>query len=260
MLNVAIRMVRKAGKVVLDAADNIKKVNIYKKSNSTYVTDVDIKVEEVIISDMQCSFGNHFYITEESGSFGNINSDYIWIIDPIDGTSNFIHSIPHSCTSVAMQFRGEVILAAVYNPHLDHLFISEKGSGAMLNGTRMRGSQRTQLKYCLLSGNTKYNCDIFCRNYIISILNLQKTVLGVRYSGSLALDMCYAASGYLDGLWLARNSNIWDYSATALIMKESGNLLHNFKNTAEHLNDSPFMGGNSKVISNLIDFFIPYLK
>ena len=137
MLNIAIKAARNAGRIVLRASDNIQNIQVHEKSPKNFVTNIDIEVEKLIVNIIQRAYSDHYFITEESGEFGNLDSDHTWIIDPIDGTNNFIHGLPHNCISIAMQFRGKTELAIIYNPHLDQLFMAEKGGGARLNNAKI---------------------------------------------------------------------------------------------------------------------------
>lgn len=260
MLNIAIKAARNAGRIVLRASDNIQNIQVHEKSPKNFVTNIDIEVEKLIVNIIQRAYSDHYFITEESGEFGNSDSDHTWIIDPIDGTNNFIHGLPHNCISIAMQFRGKTELAIIYNPHLDQLFMAEKGGGARLNNAKIRTGQRKELKRSLLSGGIKYSKNIFNTNYPEAVLQLQTKILGLRYSGSLALDMCYVACGYLDGIWTSRNAKIWDIAAGALIIQEAGGILCGFKGETNILDNGRFIGGNPRLVSQLTRFFAPYLN
>ena len=260
MLNIAIRAVRSAGRIVLKASDNLQTIQIHEKSKNNFVTNIDLEAEKIIVSIIQRAYSDHYFITEESGEFGSSDSDHTWIIDPIDGTNNFIYGLPHNCISIAMQFRGKTELAAIYNPHLDQLFTAEKGGSAQLNGSRIRAAQRKELKSCLLSGGIKYSKNIFNSNYSEAVLALQAKILGFRYSGSLALDMCYVACGYLDGIWTSRDAKIWDIAGGALIIQEAGGILCGFKGETNILDNGRFIGGNPRLVSQLTKFFVPYLN
>ena len=259
MLNIAIKAARNAGRIVLNASDNIRNIRIHEKSPKNFVTNIDIEIERLIVNIIQKAYLDHYFITEESGEFGNLNSDHTWIIDPIDGTNNFIHGLPHNCISIAMQFRGTTKLATVYNPHLNQLFIAEKGNGAQLNNLKIRTGQCNKLKLSLLSGGIKYNKNIFNSSYPEAIIQLQTKILGLRSSGSLALDMCYIASGYMDAMWTSRSARIWDIAAGALIVQEAGGILCGLKGESNILDSGLFIGGNPRLVSQLTEFFIPYL-
>lgn len=261
MLNIAIKAVRIAGNIILKASDNLNDIKIYQKSKKNFVTNIDIIVEQSIINIINKAYKDHYFITEESGKFGNLHSKYTWIIDPIDGTNNFINGLPHNCISIAMQFKGKTKLATVYNPHLDQLFIAEKGNGAQLNHLKTRISNNSNLQNCIISGSIRYNKKVFNSNYYKAIIEFQKKILGLRYSGSLTLDMCYVACGYLDGIWTTHDTKIWDFAGGAIMIEESGGTICDFEgNTVNILNPSCFIGGNHKINEQISKFFTPYLK
>lgn len=259
MMNIAIEIARKAGRMILNAHDNMYNVKIKYKSHHNYVTNIDLEIEKFIVNILKKYFVDQYYITEESGTFGNKNSDYTWIIDPIDGTTNFIHRIPHHCVSIAMKFKGNTKIAVIYNPYQDQLFSAFKGSGAQLNGKRIRVAQHKDLSGSLLSGTILYNKNIFSYSYKDAIFNLQKEILGLRYSGSLALDMCYVATGYLDAVWTSRKTNIWDTIGASLIINEAGGMICSLDGGLDYLDHGMLIGGNPKIVSKLVNFFYPHL-
>lgn len=259
MINIAVKAARKAGRIVLYASERNENIDIKRKSPNNYVTNIDINAEKVIIRILEHAFPGHYYITEESGEFGNQNSNYTWIIDPIDGTNNFIHKIPHYCISIAMQFRGKNELAVIYNPCLDQLFTAVKGSGAQLNGQRIRVANRKDFSGCLFSGALGFSKEIFTQTYPEAVINLCKKISGLRYSGSLALDMCYVASGYLDAVWTSRDSKIWDIAGASLIIKEAGGMLCELNGGVNFLENGRLVGGNPKIVARLTKFLIPHL-
>ncbi|WP_440616980.1 inositol monophosphatase family protein [Cysteiniphilum sp. 6C5] len=259
MMNVAVKAARKAGRMILNASENMQNVKVETKSPNNYVTNVDIDVEKSIIDILQRAFPDQYYITEESGEFGNEDSDHTWIIDPIDGTNNFIHGIPHHCVSIAMQFRGKTELAVIYNPYLDQLFTATKGSGAQLNGQRIRVAHRKDFSGCLFSGALKFSKKVFAHTYPEAVLDLHKEISGLRYSGSLALDMCYVAAGYLDAVWTSRDAKIWDTAGAALMIKEAGGMLCGLDGGVSYLDDGRLIGGNPRIVAKLTKFLTPHL-
>ncbi|WP_119344859.1 inositol monophosphatase family protein [Facilibium subflavum] len=258
-MNVAIKAARQAGRAILKANDNRSTIEVHEKSKNNYVTNIDIEVEKKIIATLQKAFPDQFYITEEAGHFGNENSDHTWIIDPIDGTNNFIHGLPHHCVSIAMQFRNKTELAVVYNPYLDQLFTATKGSGAQLNGQRIRVGNKKEFTGCLFSGALKYSTKVFNPSYPEAVLALHEEISGLRYSGSLTLDMCYVAAGYLDAVWTSRDAKIWDIAAADLIIKEAGGMLCGLDGGLHYLQDGRLIGGNPRIVAKLTKFLSPHL-
>ncbi|MBK2124059.1 inositol monophosphatase family protein [Fangia hongkongensis] len=259
-MNVAIKAARQAGRMILKASENLSSIEVHEKAKNNYVTNVDLEVEKHILSVLQKAFPDQYYITEESGSFGNEESDHTWIIDPIDGTNNFIHGLPHHCVSIAMQFRGKTDLAVIYNPYLDQLFTATKGSGAQLNGQRIRVAKRKEFSSSLFSGALKYSSKVFKESYPQAILELYKEISGLRYSGSLALDMCYVAAGYLDAVWTSRDAKIWDTAGAALMIKEAGGMLCGLDGGLNFLEDGRLIGGNPKIVAKLTTYLAPHIQ
>ena len=258
-LNVAVKAALNAGRLIIAASENLTNITIKTKSHNNYVTNIDLKVEQEVIKSIEKAFKNQYFITEESGKFGDKKSNYTWIIDPIDGTNNFIHGLPNCCIAIAMQFKGITEIGLVYNPISNQLFTAVKGSGSQLNGKRIRVSTQKIFMGCLLSGSIKYSEDFFKDNYPKAVLELSKYILGIRYSGSLALDMCYVAAGILNGLWTSRNANIWDIAAGELIIREAGGIVSSFNNDQNILKHGIFASGNPRIVKKILNFFDPYI-
>lgn len=259
MLNIAIQAARKAGQRILLANNHRDRIEVREKSANNLVTNIDLEVEQIILDILKTANPKQYFITEESGAFGNADSNYTWIIDPIDGTNNFIHALPHHCVSIAMQYHKKTEVAVVYNPYLDQLFTAQRGRGAQLNGHRLRVAKRDGLPRCLLSGALRYSNKLFDETYPQAILELHNKISGLRYSGSLALDMCYVAAGYLDGLWTSRNAKIWDIAAADLIIRESGGIVCAINGAGDYLSHGQLIAGNPKIVSKLTQFLHPHL-
>ena len=260
MMNVAVKAARKAGRMMLSASDNPANIQVREKARNNYVTNVDLAVEKAVLDILEKAFSKQYYITEESGAFGDEASDHTWIIDPIDGTNNFIHRLPHHGVSIAMQYRGKTELAVIYNPYLDQLFTAVKGSGAQLNGQRIRTANRKIFTGCLFSGALKYSAEIFKDSYPAALLELHKEISGLRYSGSLALDMCYVAAGYLDAVWTSRDAKIWDIAGAALIIKEAGGMLCGIDGGLDYLDNGRLIGGNPRIVAKLTKYLAPHIR
>ncbi|MFZ9035678.1 MAG: inositol monophosphatase family protein [Francisellaceae bacterium] len=259
MMNLAIKAARKAGRIMAKASENPANIQVEEKAKNNYVTNVDITVEKAILEIIQKAFPDHYFITEESGSFGNEDARHTWIIDPIDGTNNFIHGFPHHCVSIAMFYRGKPDLAVVYNPYLDQLFTASKGDGAQLNGQRIRVTNRKDFQGTLLSGSVKYSRRIFKSSYLEVLSELNQSISGLRYSGSLALDMCYVAAGFIDAIWTSRDAKIWDIAAASLIIKEAGGMLCELDGGVNHLDHGRLIAGNPRLVPKLVTVLKPHL-
>ncbi|AIT10068.1 inositol monophosphatase [Candidatus Francisella endociliophora] len=259
ILNTTTTIARKAGKLILQAQNDLGSIKVSKKADNTTVTNVDVAVENFIIDNIKKSGFNDYFITEEAGQFGNKDSRFTWIIDPIDGTNNFVHGLPHCCISIAIKKDNDIVAGVIYNPFLDLMFSAYKGEGAQLNGQRIRVSQKTDLKDNLISASLKYSRKVFNDSYVAELLMLQKTISGYRYSGSIAMDMAYLAAGYLDGLWACGDVKIWDLAAGYIIMKEAGAIVTDIHGT-NNLDSSLIIAGNKKIQPKLIKLLAKHIK
>ena len=211
-LNIMIRAAEKASKILKRDFGEIENLQVSKKGPKDFVTNSDKKVEKVLIDELLKYKKNYTIISEEKGLIDNKDKENVWIIDPIDGTTNFLHGVPHFCISIALQSYGEIISGVIFDPIKDELFYAEKNQGSYLNNSRARVSKKRNLEDCL-----------FCSNDMSVI----KTNLSFRITGSAALDLAYVSVGRFDG-YFQNNLNIWDVAAGYLIVKEAGGKLNNF--------------------------------
>jgi len=260
MMNIAVKAVRKAGLALLRASENLSSINIYEKSKKNYYTNIDISIESIILRFIQKYYQNHYFLSEESGYLGNEKSEYTWIIDPIDGTNNFIRGNPQHCISIALQRGLSTEIAVIFNPYLDQLFTAIKGSGAQLNGRRIRVSGKNTLSRCLLSSSLSFCKKTFSSSYPEAFMNLQRLSSGFRYSGSLSLDMCYVGSGYLDVVWTVRQTKTWDIAGPILVIKEAGGIVCSLDGGVDLLHHGKLIGGNAFIVKKMLRFFSSYLK
>ena len=258
MLTIATRAAIKAGDLILKKADQLEDVVVTKKGKNDYVTDVDLQSEKEIFYHLQKAYPDHAFLSEESGLSGNEASDYLWVIDPLDGTNNFIHGVPHYCISIALQIRGKVELGVIYNPNLNQLFTASRGDGAQLNGKRIRISDKKTFSGCLFSASFGCDTSTFKPSYIDALSSLKQEISGLRYSGSLALDLAYAASGFYDATW-ATSSKLWDIAAASIIIKEAGGLVSEINGGLKPLDSGKIIAGNPKLVSKLTQIFAPHL-
>ena len=211
-LNIMIRAVEKASKILKRDFGEIENLQVSKKGPKDFVTNSDKKVEKLIIDELLKYKKNYTVISEEKGLIENLDKENIWIIDPIDGTTNFLHGIPHFCISIALKSYGKIISGVIFDPIKDELFYADKDQGAYLNNSRARVSKKKNLEDCLFSSNKE------------SVFN---TSLSSRITGSAALDLAYVGVGRFDG-YFQNNLNIWDIAAGCLIVEEAGGKLCNF--------------------------------
>ena len=209
-LNIMIKAVEKASKSIIRDFGEVEKLQVSKKGPRDFVTKTDRHVEKILIEELSNTKKNYSFITEETGTIKNKDKENIWIIDPIDGTTNFLHGIPHFAICIAHQSKNEILSGLIFDPIKDEMFFAEKDKGAFLNNQRLRVSKKNSLDDCLFSSNHE---------------GLKFSNLNMRCSGSAALDLAYVASGRLDGFF-QNKINLWDVAAGALLIKEAGGIVN----------------------------------
>ena len=209
-LNIMIKAVEKASKSVIRDFGEVEKLQVSKKGPYDFVTKTDKNVENILIEELSKQKKNYSFFSEEVGKIHNKDKENIWIIDPIDGTTNFLHGIPHFAICIALQSQGEIISGLIFDPIKDEMYYSEKNKGAFLNNQRLRVSKKNSLDDCLFSSNHE---------------GVKFSSLNMRYSGCAALDLAYVASGRLDGFF-HNKINIWDVAAGVLLVQEAGGIVN----------------------------------
>ena len=212
-LNLMIKASEKASKILIRDFGEVEKLQVSLKGPNNFVTNADRKVEEIIIQELEKSKKNFSILTEESGFIKNKDKDNFWIIDPIDGTTNFLNGVPHFCISIALLFEKEIIAGVIYDPIKDEIFYAEKNGGSFLNNKSIRVSKKNNVSGCLYGVNFRKNLP---ENLII------------RNTGSAALDLAYVSCGRFDGC-LQKNVNLWDIAAGTVLIKEAGGIVDNFE-------------------------------
>ncbi|MDR2324793.1 MAG: inositol monophosphatase [Acidovorax sp.] len=260
MLNVAIKAARAAGALINRAALDVENVRVAQKQVNDFVTEVDQASERTIIETLLGAYPQHGILAEESGKeYGNPNSDHIWIIDPLDGTTNFIHGFPVYCVSIALSYKGKIEHAVVYDPSRNDLFTATRGRGAFLNERRIRVSKRAQLKDCLVSTGFPFRPGDNLRQYLQMFADVTERVAGVRRPGSAALDLAYVAAGFTDGFF-ETGLSIWDIAAGSLLVTEAGGLVGNFTGEADFLEQRECLAGNPRAYGQLVGILGKYSK
>ncbi|MAJ23098.1 MAG: inositol monophosphatase [Candidatus Pelagibacter sp. TMED64] len=251
-INVMIKSCLKASKVIIRDFGEIEKLQVSLKGPGDFVTTSDKKVEEILIDELSKARPNYQILSEESGAIEKKESEFKWVIDPIDGTFNFLHGVPHFCISVALEKNKEIIAGVIYDPIKDELFAAEKGEGSYLNNYRMRVSGRNKLENSLIfTGFPKFNSlekDKTLKEF--SMIN-EITLCPIRILGSAALDMAYVAAGRCDGYW-QRNLNYWDYAAGIILVKEAGGFVTDFEGGENFIANRAILATNSKIGSEII--------
>ncbi len=226
MLSIAIEAAKEAGKFLKYNVGKVKNIEMKQGEERNLVSEIDKGSEERIITIIRRHFPTHAILAEESGA-STTSSDYMWVIDPLDGTTNFLHSVPIFCVTIAVAYKGELVAGVVYDPNLDELFTAEKGSGAYLNGRRLTVSSTSKLINSLLVTGFPYDIAQNPENAIGHFVNFLVEAQGIRRLGSAALDLSYVAAGRFDGFWEV-NLNPWDMAAGMLFVREAGGRVTDF--------------------------------
>ncbi len=260
MLNVAIKAARAAGAIINRASLDLEALRINTKSPNDFVTEVDHAAEGVIIETLLGAYPDHGILAEESGrAHGAKHSEYVWIIDPLDGTTNFIHGLPVYCVSIALAHRGVVQQAVVYDPSRNDLFYATKGRGAFLNDRRLRVSKRTRMSDALIGTGFPFRRGDNFKRYVKMFEEVMQHCAGLRRPGAAALDLCYVAAGYYDAFF-ETGLQPWDVAAGSLIVSEAGGLIGNFTGEADFLHQREVVAGNPKIFGQLVQMLSPYTR
>ncbi len=249
MLNIAIRAARAAGDLIVREMDRVSDISVDIKGKNDFVTEVDTQAEYTIINTIQQSYPDHAFLCEESGASGE--SDFLWIIDPLDGTTNFLHGFPHFAVSIALQHKGRLDQAVVYDPLKQELFTASKGKGAQLNNKKIRVSGHKTLDGALLGTGFPFGDTHNIDEFINSFKSLSPKTAGVRRAGAASLDLAYVACGRLDGFW-EFGLKPWDIAAGALIVQEAGGLLSDMRGDNQYLDTGNVVTGNPKIFKDML--------
>ncbi|MFT4241194.1 MAG: inositol monophosphatase family protein [Acidovorax sp.] len=260
MLNVAIKAARAAGAIINRAALDVESVRISQKQINDFVTEVDHASEQAIIQTLLDAYPGHGILAEESGkTHGAKDSDYIWIIDPLDGTTNFIHGFPVYCVSIALAVKGKIEQAVIYDPTRNDLFTATRGRGAFLNERRIRVSKRTQLKESLISTGFPFRPGDNFNTYLNMMADVMQRAAGLRRPGAAALDLAYVAAGFTEAFF-ETGLSIWDVAAGSLLVTEAGGLIGNFTGEADFLEQRECLAGTPRIYGQLVPILTKYSK
>lgn len=250
LLNIAVRAARSAGNIILRSSMRLDLVQKIEKRPNDFVTDIDRLAEREIIQHIHYMYPHHGILAEEGGEIKG-KDDYVWIIDPIDGTANFLHGFPHFSVSIAIQYRGRIEHGLVYDPVRQELFTATRGSGAFLNDHRIRVSPQRQLSGSLIGTGFPFRHPELLDNYLDMFKKVSLEVAGIRRAGSAALDLAYVAAGRLDGFWEYKLSP-WDIAAGAILIREAGGLISDFDGAETFLETGNVVAGSPKVFKGLV--------
>ena len=247
-----VKACRKASKTLIRDFGEIENLQVSLKGPGDFVTNCDKKVEKILIDELLKARPSYSILSEEIGEINNDDS-FKWIIDPIDGTSNFLHGVPHFAISVGLEHNKEIICGIIYDPIKDEMFSAEKGNGSYLNNQRMRVSSRSKLEDCMIfTGGPKReakNRELALKEYYKFSI---KILTPIRKLGSASLDMAYVAAGRCDGFW-QRNLNYWDIAAGIILVKEAGGFVTDFNGENEYIQNKTILATNAKINKEMIE-------
>lgn len=256
-VNVAIKAARKAGSIMVRHLDQLDQIHIEAKGRNDFVSSVDKLAEEEIIYTIRDTYPDHSILGEESGHSGDGHVQ--WIIDPLDGTTNYIHGFPQFCVSIGIKENGVLTHGVVYDPLRNELFTASRGSGARLNDIRIRVSKAISLQQSLIGTGFPFRKDKDVDTYLACLKEVMQGCHGVRRAGAAALDLAYVACGRLDGFWEA-DLQPWDTAAGCLLIQEAGGMVSDFNGEAKFLNSGNVIAGNPKVFIALTKILRKNLK
>jgi myo-inositol-1(or 4)-monophosphatase len=251
-INVMVKACRKASKILIRDFGEIENLQVSIKGPGDFVSASDKRVEKIIIEELQKARPTYSILSEEIGKISNDES-FKWIIDPIDGTANFLHGIPHFAISVGLEHNKEIICGIIYDPIKDEMFVAEKGNGSYLNNQRIRVSSRSKLKDCVIfTGGPKHEAE----NKELSLKEYynfsSKVLIPIRKMGSASLDMAYVAAGRSDGFF-QRDLNYWDIAAGIIIVKEAGGYVNDYKGEGDYIENKTILVNNSRVNKEMVE-------
>lgn len=249
LLNVAVQAARKAGNVIARAVDRVDTLTVSSKGRNDFVSEIDHLAEAEIIKTIHRAYPAHGFLAEESGSQGS--EEFVWIIDPLDGTTNFLHGFPQFAVSIALQVKGRLEQAVIYDPMRQELFTATRGSGAQLNDRRIRVGKLASLDTALLGTGFPFRKMDHLDDYLAIFRALLPATAGVRRAGSAALDLAYVAAGRLDGFW-EYGLQPWDMAAGALLIQEAGGIVADFSGDPDFMATGNLVGGNAKIVKALL--------
>lgn len=257
MLTTAVKAARRAGAIINRAGRDIELLSVTRKRHNDFVTEVDRSAEAAIVEILRRTYPDHAILAEESGSQGR--SEYTWIVDPLDGTTNFIHGFPQYAVSICLRHKTQLAHAVIYDPGKNELFTASRGHGAFLNDRRLRVSKRPLLRDALIGTGFPFRDFSGMDEYVAMFREVTSRTAGVRRAGAAALDLAYVAAGRLDGFWESGLSP-WDVAAGALLIQEAGGLVGDFSGDPHYLQSGRVVCGNPKIFVQLLQLIAPHVR
>lgn len=249
MLNIAIRAARAGGNQILRNLERVDALRIDRKQRNDFVTEVDRQAEQEIIAVLRRAYPEHAIIAEESGA--SPGNEFAWIIDPLDGTTNYLHGFPQFAVSIALRARAQLELGVVYDPMRQELFTAARGSGAQLNNRRIRVSRLRHLQDALIGTGFPFREDQDPSSYLTVLEKFMRNCAGVRRPGAAALDLAYVAAGRYDGFWES-GLQLWDIAAGVLLVREAGGLVATPQGGDDYLDSGDIVAANPHILSAML--------
>ncbi|MBI3899612.1 MAG: inositol monophosphatase [Gammaproteobacteria bacterium] len=256
MLNTAVKAARRAGNIIMRHIDRLERLSIESKGRNDFVTDVDRMAENEIIDILRRAYPSHAFLAEESGS--QTGDDFCWIIDPLDGTTNFLHGYPQFAVSIALQYKGRLEQGVIFDPHRNELFTTSRGQGAQMNDRRIRVSHTHDFRQALLGTGFPFKSAQHLELWIKVFRSVAPETSGVRRAGAAALDLAHVACGRFDGFW-EFGLRPWDMAAGCLLIEEAGGLVSDPAGGRDHMATGLLIAGNPKIHPELLKQIRPHL-
>jgi myo-inositol-1(or 4)-monophosphatase len=258
MLSTAVKAARRAGSIINRGARDLDRLTITTKGPKDFVSEVDRAAEAAIVETLFATYPDHAILAEEGTAKGaNADAEYLWIIDPLDGTTNFLHGLPQYCVSIALQHKGQITQGVIYDPVHNDLFTATRGRGAFLNDHRMRVSRRQHLKDCLIGTGFPFRDGSDLEAYVAMMRAMMAATAGLRRPGAAALDLAYVAAGYYDGFWEI-GLNPWDVAAGSLLITEAGGLVGDLDGENQYLYAAQVIAANPRIFAQMVKLLAPH--
>jgi myo-inositol-1(or 4)-monophosphatase len=258
MLTTAVKAARRAGSVINRGARDLDLLTVTTKGPKDFVSEVDRAAEAAIVETLHTTYPDHAILAEEGTAKGaNAAAEHLWIIDPLDGTTNFLHGFPQYCVSIALQHKGQITQAVIYDPVRNDLFTATRGRGAFLNDRRIRVGRRQHIRDCLIGTGFPYRDGEHLDAYVRMMRTMMIEAAGIRRPGAAALDLAYVAAGYYDGFWEV-GLNPWDVAAGSLLIVEAGGLVGDLAGEPGYLYGGQVIAGNPRIFAQMVKLLSPY--
>jgi myo-inositol-1(or 4)-monophosphatase len=258
MLTLAVKAARRAGNLITRSARDLDMLTVSIKGPKDFVSEVDRAAEAAIVDTLLAAYPDHAILAEEGTAKGaNAAAEYVWIIDPLDGTTNFLHGLPQYCVSIALAHKGVVSQAVILDPVRNDIFTASRGRGAFLHDQRIRVSKRQHLRDCLIGTGFPYRDGSYLDQYLEMMRVMIQGSAGLRRPGAAALDLAYVAAGYYDGFWEV-GLNPWDVAAGSLLVLEAGGLIGDLSGEGNYLHGGQVIAANPRIFAQMVTTLAPF--